>query len=232
MDRLECAEDLEKMVLKIGFLPFFKNSIEGFSVEEHTPEEYWFVDDREGPWEWKSNVVVNGRCVYGKLFHGKAGFVSLDWFHDLMNIRRKEVKLTNAELKILNLIKENESLLTPQIKKLGGYVSTRKSKDISNVFPFKAEEKQQVRQEGFDTIMSHLQMSTHIIIADFEYNYRPDGERYGFGVARYTTPEAMFGEELISKIPNYSSTESKKLIITQILNKYPHYTRADIQSVL
>lgn len=35
--------------------------------------------------------------------------------------------------------------------------------------------------------MYHLQMSTHVVIADFKYNYRSDGEKYGFRVAKYTT---------------------------------------------
>lgn len=29
----------------IGFLPFFKNEIEGFSAEEHTSNRYWWTGD-------------------------------------------------------------------------------------------------------------------------------------------------------------------------------------------
>lgn len=44
-------EELERLVLDMGFLPFFRNEIPGFSVEEHTPLELWFPDreDKDGP---------------------------------------------------------------------------------------------------------------------------------------------------------------------------------------
>ena len=71
------ADDLERMVLDLGFLPFFKKSIEGFSVEELTSPELWFEDGVDGPWEWKGPVIRNWKCTYGKFFGGRAGFVSL-----------------------------------------------------------------------------------------------------------------------------------------------------------
>ena len=87
-DELRSAEDLERAVLKLGFLPFFKNRIEGFSVEEMTPPELWFAEGTDGPWEWKGPVVRNWNCIYGKLFGGRAGYVSLEWLPDLANCRR------------------------------------------------------------------------------------------------------------------------------------------------
>ncbi len=52
-------QEMEQAVVESGFLPFFKNDIPGFSVEERTPPELWFSDDegKEGPWEWKGLVV-------------------------------------------------------------------------------------------------------------------------------------------------------------------------------
>ena len=43
-------KDLAAMVETYGFLPLLKNSIPGFSVEEHTPPELWFADGVDGPW--------------------------------------------------------------------------------------------------------------------------------------------------------------------------------------
>ena len=45
------ASDLSRLVQEYGFLPLLKNQIPGFSAEEHTPPELWFVDGVEGPWE-------------------------------------------------------------------------------------------------------------------------------------------------------------------------------------
>ncbi|MCC8097042.1 MAG: hypothetical protein LIO44_00420 [Eubacterium sp.] len=49
--------DLADLVEEYGFLPLFKNQIEGFSVEEHTPPELWFAENADGPWEWKGPVI-------------------------------------------------------------------------------------------------------------------------------------------------------------------------------
>ena len=85
---LRCPGDLERLVEEVSFLPFFAGDIEGFSVEEHCPPELWFAKDVDGPWEWKGPVARRGKCVYGKFFGGKAGFVSLEWFSDFANYRR------------------------------------------------------------------------------------------------------------------------------------------------
>lgn len=49
MTKIYRCKDLEKMVLKMGFLPFFANDITDFSIEEFTPQELWFSDEEEGP---------------------------------------------------------------------------------------------------------------------------------------------------------------------------------------
>ena len=60
-------EDLVNAVNEMGFLPFFANSITGFSLEEHTAPEIWFTQE-EGPWEWKGPVIRKTGCAYGKFF--------------------------------------------------------------------------------------------------------------------------------------------------------------------
>ena len=48
--QLHSADDLIATVEQYGFLPFFRNEIPGFSVEELCPPELWFADDADGPW--------------------------------------------------------------------------------------------------------------------------------------------------------------------------------------
>ena len=43
--QLHSADDLIAAVEQYGFLPFFRNEIHGFSVEELCPPELWFADD-------------------------------------------------------------------------------------------------------------------------------------------------------------------------------------------
>ena len=42
-------DDLAAMIQRAGILPFFTNSVPGWSVEEHIDPAVWFTD-REGPW--------------------------------------------------------------------------------------------------------------------------------------------------------------------------------------
>ena len=86
--QLHSADDLIAAVEKYGFLPFFRNEIPGFSIEELCPPELWFTDDADGPWEWQGPAARSGKCLYGKLFNKKAGFVSREWIPDFANFRR------------------------------------------------------------------------------------------------------------------------------------------------
>jgi hypothetical protein len=80
------AEDLVRRVEELGFLPFTRCGVEGLSLEELTPPEFWFVRDVEGPWEWRQQAIE--RFAYGKFFVKNAGIVSYEWFPALSNFRR------------------------------------------------------------------------------------------------------------------------------------------------
>jgi hypothetical protein len=70
------VQELETLIHEIGFLPMFHSKISGFSLEECTPKDRWFVKNVEGPWEWREAVAQKGEMAYGKLFNKKTGFVS------------------------------------------------------------------------------------------------------------------------------------------------------------
>ena len=53
------SEALIEAVEHFRFLPFFRNPVAGWSVEDMTPSELWFADN-PGPWEWKGPVIRTG----------------------------------------------------------------------------------------------------------------------------------------------------------------------------
>lgn len=245
MSQIYSHEDLEALVIKLGFLPFFKNEIHGFSIEEHTPSELWFSGEDDGPWEWKGPVAGNGNCAYGKLFRGKAGFVSMDWFPDFVNYRRSVYPINveignpseqNKSKLIYDKIVERESLLSKELKALCGYKKQR-NKHLDPVELWESEmskslkSKQKRKGEGFETIMTQLQMGTWIIIADFEYLYDKHQQPYGWGIARYTTPEALFGTDKI-QIQDRSPEESKQKIFEHLSNLLPQATPPQIFKII
>ena len=63
---IRSKKDIERLIDKWGFLPFFVNDIEGFSIEEHVDPKCWFTAI-PGPWEWKGEIIRDG-YAYGKIF--------------------------------------------------------------------------------------------------------------------------------------------------------------------
>ena len=87
--RVQTWEDLIDLINEVGFLPLFKNEVDGFSVEENTGDLYWWTGDEEqDPWEWRCLMARSGKVAYGKFFGKKAGFISRAWFPHFANWRR------------------------------------------------------------------------------------------------------------------------------------------------
>lgn len=179
-------EALEAAVLELGFLPFFRNTIPGFSIAERTPEDLWFNPEKDGPWEWKGPVLRGGRVAYGKFFRGKTGYVSLDWLPYLVNYRRDgydfdarcdEGLASWHERRLYETLSAAGSLRSRDLKELGGYGSDG--------------------MRGFDKLVTGLQMQTYFCVEDFEYDLDRHGRPYGWGVARYTTPERLYGRKTV-----------------------------------
>ena len=87
--RIQSWDELIEWIDEIGFLPLFKNEVDGFSVEENTADLYWWSgDEAQDPWEWRCLMARSGKVAYGKFFGKKAGFISKAWFPHFANWRR------------------------------------------------------------------------------------------------------------------------------------------------
>ena len=192
-----CREDLERLIEEAGFVPFFKNSIPGFSIEESIDPRLWFADGADGPWEWKGPVIARTGCAYGRLLQGKMMYVSRSWYADLVNVRRGgEDFETRYDM---GLISRDEKRIADV---LSG-VSSMQSKML----------RAQVRCEkssAFDKAITRLQMSGDVTITGFDYAVDRFGAPYGWGIARYALPEKHFGEafedEVYARTPEQSRT--------------------------
>ena len=88
---IDSIDDLKMLIDELGFVPFFENEIEGFSIEEHMAPGHWYDDSTDGfwdAWEWKGPVIRETQCAYGKFLRGKAMYISSKWFPDFANYRR------------------------------------------------------------------------------------------------------------------------------------------------
>lgn len=220
LKELKSAEDIVRLVQEIGFLPFFANDIGGFSIEECCPAELWFTD-ADGPWEWKGPAARSGTCVYGKYFGGKAGFISLEWLPDFANCRRDGYDFdaryddglaSRKDKDVYETITAKGALLSKELKKLCGY---RKGGN-----------------KGFETVITRLQMQTYVNISDFVYMQDKYGRFYGWGVAKYSTPESLFGYDAITSAYKRDPQESKQRLITHLSQLLPDASESQILKLI
>lgn len=210
---IDSKQNLIDAVNRFGFLPFFSNSIEGFSVEEHVTWDCWYHSDSGewSAWEWKGPIIRETGCAYGKFFEKKACYISPEWFPDFANYRRDgydfdaryEDGLSNYRDKVLyELLESSAPVISKNLKALGNY------KKGGN--------------KGFDTIISRLQAQGYVIISDFVYMKDRFGNPYGWGVAEYSTPERFMGESFTQKVYDKSPGESYKKLLAHFCKLFPN----------
>lgn len=213
-------EDLIRAVNDLGFLPFFQNSIEGFSIEEHVDPKIWF-EDIEGPWEWKGPVIRELGCAYGKFFGKKAAYISKEWFPDFANYRRDgydfdarfdDELASYQDKKLFDLVDANAPILSKNLKQLGNY---RKGGN-----------------KGFDTVITRLQAECYVIISDFKYMTDKYGQQYGWGVAEYSTPERFMGSDFTQNVYRRTPQESYERIYEHLRKILPDADDRNLKKLL
>lgn len=85
---------------------------------------------------------------------------------------------------------------------------------------------------GFETIVTHLNMQTYLCIADFVYRQDKYGKPYGWGVAKYSTPENLFGYETISSEYKIKPEESYEKILDHLSDVLPDASASQIKHLI
>ncbi len=217
---IRSKEDIIALVDKWGFVPFFKNEIKGFSIEELVLPSLWFGES-DGPWEWKGPVIREGGCAYGKFFRNKAVFISRDWICDFANWRRDgydhDARFDDGlasynDRQVCEVLEQHPSLLSKNLKELSGFGRNGK--------------------KGFDGIITRLQMQGYVTTADFEYMKDKKGNIYGWGVARYATFEQQFGEFFTQNVYKCQPNESYEKIFKHICSIFPDTDEGVVRKLL
>lgn len=217
---IRTQKDLEQAVEKYGILPLFRNAVPGFSVEDHVVPAAWFSGE-EGVWEWKGPVIRNTGCAYGKFLGNKAVFISRKWFPDFANWRRDgydfdarfDDELASYQDKTLyDLLDKEAPVLSKKLKIDGNY-----RKDGN---------------KGFETVITRLQAQCYVLISDFVYSVDRNGNRYGWGVAEYSTPEKFMGKAFTDAVYQREPEESYARILRHLQRLLPEADRKTIESFL
>lgn len=224
-------EDLEAQALRFGILPFFKNAIPGFSIEEMAAPGKLFGGDKgeEGCWEWKGPVIRNMTTAYGKIYKNKAGFISRELLPDFLNYRRAAYPVTSdsMEAQILYLIKERGGATSAELRKeIFGSGGKRTSGDELIELAPSTKPSRQI----LETPLRRLQMGGHVVIIDFQYKRSRTGAVYGWGEAIYSTPELWFEQPFESF--GISPEESFSRMISHISAKLLDADKESIISLI
>ena len=215
-----CIKTVDKMadyINEVGFLPLFKNEVEGFSVEEHTNASYWWTEHERDPWLWREIIAKSGKIAYGKFFDRKNGFISLKWLPYFVNYRRNGYDfdaLWDDDLasykskKIMDCFIENKELFSYELKEKAGFS--------------KGGEK------NFDGTVTALQMQTYIVTKDLRKRIRKDGTEYGWSVSVYAAPESIWGRKVTSAYKE-DPEKSMERIYRQMKKLYPDAEDRDIR---
>ena len=199
---IHTVEQLASFIDEVGFLPLFKNEVPGFSVEEHTEAEFWWSGDvLRDPWEWRGVIAGEKWAAYGKFFDKKAGFISKEWLPYFANARRDgydfdslwdEGKAQLRQKRIMEQFETADEIYSNELKQISGYG--------------KGGEK------NFDGVLTELQMKTYLCVRDFRRRLNKAGEPYGWAIAVYSTPEHIFGRELVAGAYNEPPAVSRERI--------------------
>ncbi|MDO4320466.1 MAG: hypothetical protein Q4C34_07810 [Bacteroidales bacterium] len=210
---IDSKDTLEAAARHYGVLPFFTNCVDGFSVEEMAAPGILFGDecDDYGCWDWKGPVIREQTTAYGKFFRRKAGFVSLDLLPHFLNYRRDAYALHpgTIEADLLEAVTRREGATSAELRRLLGIAGKRHS---------------------IEAPLQRLQMGGHLLIADFEYKYTRLGDRYGWGVALYSTPEIWLGESAAQA--GCTPAESLHRMVTAVSSRIPGADIAMIRRLL
>lgn len=217
---IQTKQDLIDAVRELGFLPLFKNSIPGFSVEENVEPAIWFGSE-PGPWEWKGPVIRETGCAYGKFFEQKAVFISRDWFPDFANYRRDgydfDARFDDGlapfrDKELYDLLDETAPVMTGDLRDKGQYRKGGK--------------------KGFEGIITRLQAQCYVIISDFKYKKDKQGKQYGWGVAEYSTPEKFMGGDFIRQVYERTPGESYARVLAHLQKLLPDVNEQTIRKIL
>lgn len=218
---VERPEELAALIDEIGFLPFFQSPVPGFSLKDCVPPTLWFPDEGDGVWEWKGPVIRLTGGAYGKFFRGKAAFISRAWYPDFANYRRDGYDFDAAyddglasfkEKKIYDALAEEGDMLSKELRRRSAFVGQAKS--------------------GYDATLTRLQMRGYITTTDFEYALDGKGNPYGWGIARYATPESHFGADFTDKVYACTPEQSARHILDHLEKLLPQATPAQLRALL
>lgn len=220
--RIKTVDELKDYINRIGFLPFFKGTVEGFSLEEITAsEDWWCGNPAKDPWEWRAIIAGEGNIAYGKFFNNKAGFISKEWFPIFAAYRRDGYDFDSRyedglaslrQKKLMELLNIYDALPSYELKKLAGFSKHG--------------------EKNFEGTIASLQMQTYVVIRGFRRRLNKKNEKYGWAVADYMLSEKLYGADFVRSAYSIPTDKAKDMIIEHVLKLCPKASVKEVEKLI
>jgi len=207
--------------MEAGFIPLFSNEL-GFSVMDITQLRHWWTgNEKTDPWIWRMILSEDPYIAYGKVFNGRAGFVSKTWFPYFASYRRdgydfdtryEAGKASRKCKNIMDLFEERPLIPSYVIKSLAGFAKNG--------------------AKGFEGALTLLQMQTYITVRHFTRKQSGKGEYYGWPISVYSTSEDKYGYNHMTRAYSLGAENSKKKLVKRMMKIAPDVTRSDAERFL
>lgn len=192
---IDSAEKMIEAIREIGIVPFTPKKIKGWSIQEMTDPDFWFMSSDElGPWDWRIEAVRSG-LVFGKFIGNTTAFATPLMYRHLMNWRRSRARYRMAlgeNYPVRTLDDRLQSLISPTlleiIRSRGVVESTSLRKILEAEVPVQTRKQvgghvekyllPTIKRTGLDYLMLFLDMGTWTVTADIERVYKGPNMEY------------------------------------------------------
>lgn len=220
--RVRTSAELLGVINRLGFLPLFRNSVPGFSVEEMTfGPDWWTGNEQIDPWEWRRVLAEGAQVAYGKFFDKKAGFISLAWLPVFAAWRRdgydfdalwEDEKASWRQKKIMDRFLEKDEWFSFDLKRKAGFGPGG--------------------EKNFEGVATDLMMRTYLTVRDFRCRQNKQGAPYGWHVAVYATPESIWGWDAVTGGYKLSPREAREKAYARVRELFPETGEEQIRMIL
>lgn len=211
--RIDNYGDFLRALRMVGFSTSGGRAEGGIALSKHfTDNIRWHTGADTDPWLWRARVLEEPEPIaYAKLFEGKGGFITREWYPHFLSVRRDGMDcddmyqagiLSSMAHRVYRAIEEGGALAYHEIKRAIGATREDESK--------------------FSGALVRLQMKMLITISGHTYKFNKQGLPYGWEVSVFTTPERFWGDsDILDEADDLGSAEAYQQILDNIRSYNP-----------
>lgn len=210
---ITCYADFVSRLLKTGFTIGGENGEDVFTLaDEFEKNICWHTENMEtDPWEWRMRVLQEREDIaYGKVFFGKSGYITKEWYPYFLAVRRGGQSMDEAyeagnisryAKMIYSAIADDGAVPTHALRGLCGFGPEDKAK--------------------MERALTELQGKLYITMCGNQQKISRSGALYGWSSTMFCTAEAFWDGEVFAKAARIDASDAEARIRKRIYEMNP-----------